>query len=132
MTKDYLKAIMLEMKQMETIVKTNGLSYLEVEECIEKSSIILLENSTKTNGLFVRCISEDRLNGKTFIVNALDIERRGKRLFVNKKNIVGFVDNSIMDKKEGINKRLRGNLLNYQAVPEIEYLDNKTKSLRRS
>lgn len=113
-------------------MNTNGLSYVEVEECIEKSSIILLENTSKSNGIFVKCISNDELNGKTFVVNVLNVERKAKRLFVNRKYIVGFVDSSVLDKKEGINKRLKGSILNYQAAPEVEYLDQKSKSFRRS
>lgn len=113
-------------------MNTNGLEYIEVEECTEKSNLILFNSTVRVNSAMVRCISDDDLKDKCGIVHLLSIVRRGKRLFVKKSDIVGFIDADSVQKKEQMSKRLRGSVMNYSSAPDVEYLDSKARSMRRS
>jgi hypothetical protein len=108
---------------------------IEVEEMVEKRSIITFERNDKTNGAAVRCISDDdKFYGKVFLVPILGLIRKCNRIFVKKSDICAMIDDTVVSKREKMTKRMLGNTLNYMgsSAPGVEYIDSKAKSYRRS
>ena len=114
-------------------MKTDICSTIEVKEVSEKHNIILFNEKNRYNGVLMQCISEDELKDQVVLVPVINIIRKGKRIFVKKDSIVGFVDKDIVVDKESMSKSFMGNMLNYNGGPsDIEYIDQKSKSHRRS
>jgi hypothetical protein len=106
---------------------------VEVKEMIEKRTIIIAARRDTSNGMIVKCISEDPLKDKSFIVSVLSVIRKAERLFVNRNEIVAFIDDNVIEDRFKADKRLIGNLENGKNYcPPVEYLDNRARQMRRS
>jgi hypothetical protein len=106
---------------------------IEVKEMIEKRSIIISTRKDRNNSMIVKCISEDPLKDKSFIVSVLGVIRKAERLFVNRNEIVAFIDSNVVEERFKADKRLIGNLENGKSYcPPVEYLDNRARQMRRS
>lgn len=113
-------------------MKTNKCVTIEVREVVEKVSIITFDRKDRYNSIMVECISDDELKSRVFLVGVLTLIRKGNRIFVNKSDLIAEIDKNIARPREKMDKQLLGNVLNYQQAPTIEYIDNKSKSFRRS
>ena len=113
-------------------MKTDKCNTIEVREVVENVSIITFERKDKYNSVMIECISDDELRSRVFLVGVLKLIRKGKRIFVAKSDLVAEIDKNIARPREKMDKQLLGNVLNYQQAPTMEYIDNKSKSFRRS
>jgi len=113
-------------------MKTDMCKTIEAREVVENVSIITFDRKDKYNRIMIECISDDELRSRVFLVGVLKLIRKGKRIFVAKSDLVAEIDKDIVRQREKMDKQLLGNVLNYQSTPMIEYIDNKSKSFRRS